>query len=64
VNTTWDDVASDSGWEWASLTESAASNVPPIFTKDGRYGQFLVLFFPTQSLLGSQLLLLPCRVIC
>lgn len=48
VNTSWDDVASDSGWEWASLTEPSASNVPPIFTKDGRYGQFLALFYITQ----------------
>ena len=26
----------DSIWTWRSLTESAASKVPPIFTKDGR----------------------------
>ncbi|KAJ6519978.1 WD40 repeat-like protein [Mycena sanguinolenta] len=31
-------------WEWTSLTDSLASNVPPIFTKDGSY------FF---SLVGS-----------
>jgi hypothetical protein len=26
-----------SAWPWVSLTESAASNHPPVFTKDGRY---------------------------
>lgn len=26
-----------SAWPWVSLTDSAASNHPPVFTKDGRY---------------------------
>lgn len=24
-------------WEWASITSPAASKVPPIFTRDGKY---------------------------
>lgn len=44
TNTPWDDLASDSAWEWASLTDPVASKAPPIFTKDGSY------FF---SLVGS-----------
>ncbi|KAF8216066.1 WD40 repeat-like protein [Mycena galopus ATCC 62051] len=29
--------SSGPSWEWTSLTDSLASNVPPIFTKDGSY---------------------------
>ncbi|KAF7339337.1 WD40 repeat-like protein [Mycena sanguinolenta] len=36
--------SSDPSWDWTCLTDSLASNVPPIFTKDGSY------FF---SLVGS-----------
>ncbi|KAF8078907.1 hypothetical protein FPV67DRAFT_84370 [Lyophyllum atratum] len=40
----WDDLESESKWEWSSLTDPSASKVPPIFTRDGSY------FF---SLVGS-----------
>lgn len=30
-------VAEDSPWTWRSLTDSSASKVPPVLTKDGRY---------------------------
>ena len=31
-----DDMASESKWDWVSLTDPCISKVPPIFTKDGR----------------------------
>ncbi|RDB29009.1 WD repeat-containing protein 75 [Hypsizygus marmoreus] len=42
----WDNLESDCVWDWTSLTDSSASTVPPIFTKDGSY------FF---SLVGSSI---------
>ncbi|KAK7058420.1 NET1-associated nuclear protein 1 [Paramarasmius palmivorus] len=32
-----EELASDSTWDWVSLTDSGVSKVPPIFTKDGSY---------------------------
>ncbi|KAF5385093.1 hypothetical protein D9615_001275 [Tricholomella constricta] len=40
----WDNLESESNWEWSSLTDPSASKIPPIITKDGSY------FF---SLVGS-----------
>ena len=46
TNASCDDLASDSTWEWVTLSDSAASKAPPIFTKDGRYGRLLASWFP------------------
>lgn len=49
TSTSWEDLASDSAWEWVSLTDPAASKAPPVFTKDGRYDQLLAPCLPNSA---------------
>ena len=50
----------EEAWSWKSLTDSSASRVPPIFTKDGRCVADICTHMPS-SLMFLQLLFLSGR---
>lgn len=44
-----DATVGDVQWEWASLTETGASRIPPLFTRDGRFVVTLLFVFKKMS---------------